>query len=339
MTKPMFKTALKLFSGNGKQGATLPCCVLSDEPIILISFWSDFQDNFDSILGPIPDHKRAYVVIMFNHHRVSPRRAQMVREDVELYKLRYPNVELLFLCNSKEQKENFDAEELQCIICHASSFLDFNRYQIDSANIKKFDAVYRADIVKYNRHELAIDIERLLLIGNDGTCNAPYFKEVMDSLQTAVFNGDKGRIDRLISSSKVGLCLGDSDADVFSCAEYLLSGIPVVSTDSYVCNSIFNCLEYVSVINSYSTSVCSGVKAMGKKTYDPYMIRDETLNILIGHRDNFINFLQEKCDRQGDGILFQSKFDTEFTHLLGLRNVDSKRRPAARLLRSDVLYT
>jgi len=335
----MFKSALKLFSGNSKKGESLPCSVISSEPIVLISFWHDFNEYFDRILGPIPDHKRAYMIIMFNHNRVSADRARMVKEDVGVFKLRYPNVDFLFLCNSSEEQGYFNEVGLQSIHCHAAAFLDESLYQIESSTRKDFDAVYRGDITPHNRHELAGDIDKLLLVGDYKASNGGYFKEVMDQLQTAKFVKGNGRIDSYLTRAEVGLCLGDYDGDVFSCVEYLLSGLKVVTTDTYVVNTQFYDDEYVSVTRAFSSGVNKSVKDMKKRQIDPYIIRERTLKILSEHRQRFINVIQDKYDRQGSGRSFSKEWSSVFTHLFSLNaSADPKSKGKSRLLKDNATY-
>ena len=335
----MFKSALKLFSKSPNQGSVLPCGLISREPILMISFWNDFQKKIDKILGPIPDHKRAYMVILFDHHRISADRARIVCEDVEIYKLRYPNIEFLFLCNSVDEKLYFDQVHLQSIHCHAAVFLDEHRYQVENTNVKDFQAVYRSDIKPCNRHDLAVDIDDLLLVGNYTPSDAIHFTNVMDNLQTAKFVRPKGRVDSLLTRSKVGVCLGDADGDVFSCVEYLLCGLNVVTTDDYKANTLFYNDDYVTVTRSFSTAINKAVKESSKYNVDPYVIREKTLHILAEHRARFIDFIQDKYDRQGTKSPFLKGWHSSFSHLLGLRQVDSKSsKSKLNLLRVDERY-
>lgn len=335
----MFKSALKLFSGSSKKGDTLPCSVISSEPILLISFWRDFHECFDRILGPIPDHKRAYMVIMFDHHRVSYDRARMVKEDVGVFKLRYPNVEFLFLCNSSEERAFFNEVGLQSIHCHAAAFLDESLYQIESSNSKDFEAVYRGDIHSCNRHDLAGDIESLLLVGDYKSSDGRYFKDVMEQLQTAKFVRERGRIDTYLTRAEVGLCLGDYDGDVFSCVEYLLCGLKVVTTDSYVVNTQFYSDDYVAVTRAFPSAVYKSVKDMSKQQVDPYIIRENTLKILSEHRHRFIGAIQDKYDRQGSGRSFSNEWKSVFSHLFSLRGgLDSRGKGRNRLLKDNATY-
>jgi len=335
----MFKSALKLFSGNSRKGESLPCSVISSEPILLISYWHDFNEYFDRILGPIPDHKRAYMIIMFNHHRVSSERARMVKEDTDVFKLRYPNVDFLFLCNSSEEQGYFVDVGLQSIHCHAAAFLDESRYQIDSSTGEDFDAVYRAEITPHNRHELAGDIDKLLLVGDYKASNGSYFKDVMDQLQTAKFVKESGRIDSYLTKAGVGLCLGDYDGDILSCVEYLLSGLKVVTTDTYVVNTQFYDDDYVAVTRAFSSAVNKSVKDMNKRQIDPYIIRERTLKILSEHRQRFINVIQDKYDRQGSGRSFLKEWDFVFTHQFSLNScADPKSRGKSLLLKDNATY-
>lgn len=325
---------MKLFKDSvGKQNLVTPYSVLSTEPIILVSFWSDFQEYFDTILGSIPDHRRAYMVIMFNHHRVSSDRARMVSEDVEIYKLRYPNVEILFLCNSDKEKKFFDAEGLQCIYCHGAAFLDESLYHVDHSRAKEFDIVYKAEIEPHNRHELAIDLEGVLLVGSYNSDGERYFNEVMDTLQTATFKRDQVGTCKILSKAKVGICLGNSDGDIFSCAEYLLSGLKVVTTDDYLSNDFLYKDDYVFITDSYSTAVAKVVKEALKVNCDPYVIREDAIQLLVEHRQRFIKFMQGKCDRQGNNINFSNIFESKFTHLFGLRGGPQKSKSCTNLLK------
>ena len=64
---------------------------------------------------------------------------------------------------------------------------------------------------------------------------------------------------------------------MFSLMEYLLAGLPVVSTRSKGGRDFFYDRRYVKVVNATPNAVWKGVQDIGRLKIDPEFVRSETL--------------------------------------------------------------
>ena len=106
--------------------------------------------------------------------------------------------------------------------------------------------------------ELASDVDRLALITVLG--NEEYYAEMRETLSHADWvnfdAGDKyeylsqAQINHVLNRSKVGLILSAFEGNNKASIEYLLSGLPVVSTPSKGGRDVFFDPDYCAIVDS-----------------------------------------------------------------------------------------
>ena len=138
-----------------------------------------------------------------------------------------------FLSCREEQSEALNAEGFDSIFCHHNSFLSPTLHKYDYNVEQKYDAVYNAQIVPLKRHELSIHVNDMLYVSY--THDKEYLEHILKQ------RSKKSTIESYISisdiwkyhnSAKTGLCLSFDECGMKACGEYLLSGLPVVYTES-----------------------------------------------------------------------------------------------------------
>ena len=138
-----------------------------------------------------------------------------------------------FLSCREQQVEDLNNLGLDAIFCHHNSFLSSRIHKYDY-NIKKlYNAVYNAQIVPLKRHELSIDVDDILYLSY--TEDEQYRKHILRQRHKKSTIKQHIQITDMYkyhNSSKVGLCLSYDECGMKACGEYLLSGLPVVYTES-----------------------------------------------------------------------------------------------------------
>jgi glycosyltransferase involved in cell wall biosynthesis len=71
---------------------------------------------------------------------------------------------------------------------------------------------------------------------------------------------------------------------MFACCEYLLSGLPIVTTPSRGGRDVFFHSDYVEVVEETPEAVASGVARLIARNLDPEMIRNRTYQLFMEHR-------------------------------------------------------
>jgi glycosyltransferase involved in cell wall biosynthesis len=92
--------------------------------------------------------------------------------------------------------------------------------------------------------------------------------------------------------------LSREEGACYASAEYLLSGLPVVSTRSRGGRDIFFDEEYVEVVRDDPRAVAAGVRRLIEKKVPAARVREATLEKMRPHRERFLVLLQEIYDRK-----------------------------------------
>lgn len=217
-----------------------------------------------------------------------------------------PRLELYFLCNEEAEKDFLSRLDLRAYVINQNAFVDDNLYSIAHEN-KIFDAVYNAQMLPFKRHHLAASISRLALIYYGSSRD--YFYKVRDALPHAFYaNGDPakpeegggnlfrwiphGEIGKIYSQAHVGLCLSAREGAMYACAEYLLSGLPVVSTHNVGGRNMFLDSNNSLFCNDDPKAVASAVAEIISRDLSPTIIRENFLKKAHLHRDRFYDLVE-----------------------------------------------
>ncbi len=308
------KLIKKMIDGN-----SLPAYVIFRDPPVIISYFEDFQKHRDDIIGTFGG-RSFHAIFQFGWHRETKERAEEVRAEAEAVKKISPGCEMIFLCNSEHERNLISETGLRAEFCHQNAFLDERRYAALRLP-RKYDAVYVARITPFKRHHLASNIKSLLLIGDHSKKEEGHFREIMRILPNATWKRKvfSNFISRNVCQASCGLCLSAEEGAMFVSAEYLLSGIPAVSTANIGGRDVMFDKAYVYFAEDTPESVLQGVEAMKKISITPDEIRNATLEKFRPHRGKMIEILQEICDKAGVRRDVRSEWNSFFVHKFGLR--------------------
>jgi glycosyltransferase involved in cell wall biosynthesis len=182
-------------------------------------------------------------------------------------------------------------------IINHNCFLDWNQFQVINKE-KIYDAIYLARFAPFKRHELCAEVPNLALVAGNA------WGQVNDYIPPHTYINEKplavNEVSEKIAESHVGLILSEAEGACFSSSEYLLSGIPVVSTISAGGRDIW--------YNDYNSIVCapnadairSAVAELKSRNRNPQMIRDIHVNLSKSMRQSFIKMHKEICAINGE---------------------------------------
>jgi len=134
----------------------------------------------------------------------------------------------------------------------------------------------------------------LALIYGDFIFDKDYFNKTKKLLPQAKWlnyiNGnykdfDSDEIANLLNRSRIGLCLSDVEGAMYASVEYMLCGLPVVSTKSIGGRDVFFDDKYVKIVDDNPEAVAKGVIEMIDRDIDPYYIRDKTIKKMKEERE------------------------------------------------------
>ncbi|MFP5273323.1 glycosyltransferase [Coleofasciculus sp.] len=164
---------------------------------------------------------------------------------------------------------------------------------------KHYDAIYIAQLQAFKRHWLAQDIERLMVVSYGG--DLPTF---CPELAHAEYNRKfipRPELAKKINQAYAGLCLSAEEGAMLASVEYLLCGIPVVSTPSKGGRDEFFNDKNSIIVPPQTDAVAQAVKRWRESPPDPQVIREQTLKQLNAVRLDLCTYVAQLIEAERGG--------------------------------------
>ena len=218
---------------------------------------------------------------------------------------RLPEAMIIFLASTEREAFELSRVGVPTLPCNVSILVDETVYRpmqpLDFSNAEHA-AIYNARFEPYKRHQLASLVDNLALIHDarfDGS-QSPHETEVRRLLPNASYinheqgNGryvalDKSAIAREINRARCGLCLSADEGVMRASIEYLMCGIPVVSTHSLGGRDRYYQEPYALLVADDAQAVADAVIEIGKRKLNKLAIRDHVGRLVEFERRNFLN--------------------------------------------------
>ena len=180
---------------------------------------------------------------------------------------------------------------------------------------KLYDAVYVGRKTPFKRHYLAGKVKGLALV--TGNLNGGI---ELDVLPEYVYRNDyelsPREVCQKINQSSVGLILSEEEGACYASSEYLLCGVPVVSTVSRGGRDVWYS-EYNSiVVPPDPDAIAEAVEKLIQDKPDPQKIRKDHIDLAIAYREKFIEYLDELFQEYSINLCAKEFFSTSFFHKL-----------------------
>lgn len=215
--------------------------------------------------------------------------------------LRKDHFHIMF--NDFADKALFEKYGFQGDIINQNCFLDENKFNVLSAK-EIYSATYTARMVPFKRHYLAAKVPNLALISGPAHGGSGYKEEV--DVPPHIYRNKifltPDQIMVKLAESRVGLILSETEGACYSSSEYLLCGLPVVSTISKGGRSIWYNSSNSIICDSNPESVAEAVKEIASLNLNRFEIRDMHLNQAKYFRGNFIKMHQNLIDQSRDDV-------------------------------------
>ncbi len=258
--------------------------------------------QLDQDIGELMPNKRIYRLINYHWY--------FKADEIEQYhfqakKNRTEHI-LHHLVNDQDLYLELIARGIPATFCNNNAFLDERIFTVQEDLEKKYDAVYNARMNPCKRHILAKEIEKLLIIGGVTSYDdsKEYFEQVKNKMPHAHYTCDiedrqwikLERIPYLLNSASVGLCLSALEGAMFAATEYLLCGLPVVSTISLGGRDVWFNNKYVRIVPDDPLAISNAVQELIELKLSPVWIRQQTLRKVWEHRQRFFQVVQNIYD-------------------------------------------
>jgi hypothetical protein len=251
---------------------------------------------------------------------------EKLRRDAVMHRARNPEHRLIFVCNSQSEVEGLRAVGEAAFFHNKTANVAERIFTpLDGVHVE-FDAIYNAQLVPWKRHELSLGIERCAFLFYRGlplpTAAATEAAIVARHAAAApghVFNNrfdEHGKPARLspqtvnthLNRAHVGLCLSEKEGAMFASVEYMLSGLPVVSTPSIGGRDVYFDEEYCLIVPPDPRSVAEAVQALKLRAIPRAYIRQKTLKRLEENRSRFLGLLNAILEENGSDSRFSGRW-------------------------------
>lgn len=311
--------------------------MLSPEPLV-VSAYGVYYDAGGVRADPLPVRPAGFhPALLLEHASWHSNDWLMQRHLMRQRRFRDDGIEHLLAFNASEELERARRAGVHCIAGGHNCYTDPDVMRV-MPGTRQFDAIYIARPVAMKRIELAAGIGSLLLLpGRERPARGELEPAavVMPRGASVIWRKLTAKeVARQIGRSRVGLCLSAEEGGMFACIEYLLCGLPVVSTpsvggrDEYFDDT--NCI----VVEPDAEAVRDGVAEWIRRDPDPAQIRRGVMERLARNRAAFRDALYDRMAAHGADpgrdTLYQRLFDPAARDALFVRQDDI----AGRLLAS-----
>jgi len=213
---------------------------------------------------------------------------------------------------------------LNAVFCNQNALVNENIFRPLLNTTRRYDAVYDGRFLPLKRHYLAAGIDKLGLIYDYNPIIDD--KATMEQIKRQVshaefFNGfsaesyrklDPVEINECLNQCRVGLCLSAEEGAMYASIQYLLSGLPVVSTKSQGGRDVFFDNRFVIIADDNPAAVKAAVQELILRNISPDFVRDQTLKKVRHHRNKMISVIQEIYNKEKVNRDFAKEWKTVY---------------------------
>jgi glycosyltransferase involved in cell wall biosynthesis len=242
-------------------------------------------------------------------------RSNQVIEAAIAHRAAHPEHELVFLCNTGAERDLLAAAGLEAHLLNHNVFVSESVFRPLPDVRVAFDAIYNARLDPAKRHELASAIERVAYLSYQCPSAGPFAAQ--RKLMSRLLRDNPGHVllnrlvdglpDKLppegvnaaLNRAAVGLCLSSVEGANCASVEYLLAGLPVVSTPSVGGREVYFDHEFCTICDADPQAVRMAVDVLKARQIPRDYIRARTLAKLGPDRHRFLSLIDDLVQRLG----------------------------------------
>jgi len=237
---------------------------------------------------------------------------------------RFPEHRFLAMCNTAKEVALFREAGLPCAFISTGIFTDERIFQVQSTVVREFDAILNASLVPWKRQDLCRQLKSLALTYAPwhplGPGQEDYPQRLRALLPFAHFvnqpaAGDDYRflglheVAELCNRSRVGLALSAVEGTTRAVVEYLLCGLPVVTTPNLGGRDELLDPRFSRHVEPDPDRVAAAVHQLIAAELSPWDVRNAALRKLEQHRDRFIQLVDALYRQVGRKYSFRLEWD------------------------------
>lgn len=225
---------------------------------------------------------------------------------------RFNHLRVVTCCTTAGEAAAAQREGLATLHCSSSALIRAEWFTPGLRRQPTFDAIYDARWSDYKRHDLAGDVRSLALIaapsGEWAPCTIDYMQRAHDAVRHATWITSPWgstrwlsyeQVDAAYGQARVGLCLSRVEGEMNASIQYLMAGLPIVTTPSLGGRDEFFDPLYVRWVDPEPKAVGDAVKELVSLNLDPQIVREAALARVKRHRDRMQAWIREAILAEG----------------------------------------
>ena len=257
----------------------------------------------------------------------------------------HPHIAIHVMANTETELALLKDRGINAVLANHNMFVDETVFRPRPEIQRVYDAVYNANFSPFKRRELAAEIPRCVHIGyaadpesKDDMRGAflaarallPRHHFLNPHTDDSVKRLGPNEVNHVLVRAHVGLCLSEVEGPMVASIEYLMAGLPVVTTPNTGGRDRYFTGLTALVAEPNPRAIRLAVEAMRARAIPPDAVRETTLKLVDRDRATFNDFIGTL--RQGrpaigsdarwpfdyTGNLYKWKRVVDFARMLGL---------------------
>ena len=306
--------------------------VISEDPVIILSTSLDtISGSFDVVSAVAKFYEQRpvqfFLCSAFSLVHRTPFR-QQYREIYLSLATAFPNLTVTVLANDVKELAVLHQLGIKAELINHNAFIDENIFTISSTE-QPYDVVYTASFSPFKRHELAAEIDKsdkLLLVlshlrGIDSR-NVQWIKDAKSLLPRATIANERAggphnlsnvELAAELNKAKCGLCLSAQEGAMSASIEYILCGLPVVTTRNVGGRDWFFANDYTVWCDADPIAVRDSVRRIIAAQISREDVRRNGLERVKRERLAFFGLVDQVFHESGqESRRFAQEFGTKF---------------------------
>ena len=276
--------------------------VLFDEPLICVISSGILFESGVQIAYNLAKGRPCHVLVQPAWHLIPQLKGLVLH--VAALKTKAPHVHITFMCTTLMEFEAVQRLQMNALLIHKNAFLDEKIFNPGIHPPKRYSAVHNANVERFKRHWLAFGVPNLALITYNWREGKPKTEEIAGYQHLAYSNFDPQNpndiqflkppvVADIVRSSFCGLILSEEEGANNASTEYLMCGIPVVSTASQGGRDEFFDAENSRIVQASPKAVEAAVAEFNQLKLDPAEIHAKVMKKIRVHRSHLLTWLEQ----------------------------------------------
>lgn len=224
----------------------------------------------------------------------------------EAFAARHPHVRIIVCANTEKELALLEEAGVETVLANHNMFVDDTLFRPLPNVGRTYDAVYNANFSAFKRRELCAEIEscvHLAYVADPAARGnmAAELHRAQAMLPRHVFlnplSGNQvmrlppRQVNKVLATAHVGLCLSEVEGPMVACMEYLLAGLPVVTTPNIGGRDRYLTPETSITADPNPRAIREAVAALKARAIPPAVVRQRTLDLVERDRRSFNDFI------------------------------------------------